>query len=169
MRELARRTGAQPGTLNRELRKLADVGILVRTQVGNQVHYQANKACPIFDELAGLLRKTTGIASALAEALLPLSEKITYALLFGSVARGTGTSYSDVDVLIIGQIRLFDAVEALHSLQDTLGREINPVVYRVEEFRTKALNSDTWAREVISQPKVFLIGDEDDFANLVSQ
>lgn len=59
LREIARQTGAQVGSLSRELTKLADAGILLTEQIGNQVHYFANQDCPIFEELASILRKTS--------------------------------------------------------------------------------------------------------------
>ena len=167
VRELARQTGSQPGTLNRELAKLAQAGVLLRQQVGNQVHYQANRACPVFDELAGLLRKTSGMATVLVQALAPLAARIRSALVFGSVARGEETSTSDIDLLILGDISLAEAVEALHPQQDTLRREINPVVYRPGDFRGKLASGNTWAKEVVTKPKLFVIGSADDFAKLV--
>lgn len=164
VRELARQTGSQPGTLNRELTKLAQAGVLLRQQVGNQVHYQANRACPVFEELAGLLRKTSGMATVLADALAPLSGRIQFALVFGSVARGEETAASDVDVLIVGDVGLAEVVEVLHPLQDRLRREINPVVYRPRDFLDKLASGNTWAKEVVTKPKLFLTGTADDFA-----
>lgn len=168
VRELARRTGSQPGTLNRELTKLAQAGVLLRQQVGNQVQYQANRACPVFAELAGLLRKTSGLAGVLAEALAPLAAagQVQSALVYGSVARGEETAASDVDVLLLGELSLADAVEALHPAQDTLRREINPVVYRPADFAAALAAGNTWAREIVTRPKLFLIGGADDFAEL---
>ena len=168
VRELARQTGSQPGTLNRELAKLARAGVLLRQQVGNQVHYQANRQCPVFDELAGLLRKTAGLAAVLADALAPLANAghIRVALVYGSVARAEETAASDVDVLVLGSLALADAVEALHPAQDRLGREINPVVYRPADFAAALAAGNTWAREVVTRPKLFLIGDADDLAEL---
>ncbi|MBB4842158.1 putative nucleotidyltransferase [Paucibacter oligotrophus] len=167
VRELARQTGSQPGTLNRELTKLAKAGVLLQQRVGNQVHYQANRACPVFDELAGLLRKTSGMSTVLADALAPFSGRIRSALVFGSVARGEETSTSDVDVLILGELGLAEVVEALHPLQDNLRREINPVVYRPADFLDKLASGNTWAKEVVTKPKLFLIGTADDFAEFV--
>ena len=166
VRELARRTGSQPGTLNRELAKLAEAGVLLRQRVGNQVHYQANRACPVFNELAGLLRKTAGLPATLAEALSPLAGRIRLALVFGSVARGTQTATSDIDLLILGDVTLAEAVHALHPLQAMLGREINPVVYRPRDFIDKLAAGNTWAREVLARPKLFVVGTADDFAEL---
>jgi hypothetical protein len=88
----SRAASALPGSTNRELIKLADVGILLRQQIGNQVHYRANLDCPVFAELAGMLRKTSGMAAVLAQALAPLSDRIQCALVFGSVVRGTERS-----------------------------------------------------------------------------
>jgi predicted nucleotidyltransferase len=166
-RELARRLDALPGSTNRELVKLAEAGILLRQPVGNQVHYRANRDSPIFAELTGLLRKTAGLATVLAEALAPLADRIQCALVFGSVARGEETVHSDVDVLVLGDIGFADVLHALHPLQERIQREINPAVYRVADFRAKLVSNNTWAREVVDKPKLFLIGSADDFAKLV--
>lgn len=56
VRELARVTGASPGSLHRDLRMLTELGLLLREEVGRQVHYRANPACPAFEALTGLLR-----------------------------------------------------------------------------------------------------------------
>jgi predicted nucleotidyltransferase len=166
-RELARRLDAPPASTNRELIKLANAGILLRQHIGNQVHYRANPDCPVFAELAGLLRKTSGMATVLADALHPLAELIECALIFGSVARGEETAYSDVDVLVLGDIGFAEVLEALYPAQEQVQREINPVVYRTNDFRDKLAANNTWAREVVEKPKLFLIGAADDFTKLV--
>ena len=167
VRELARRLDALPGSTNRELVKLADAGILSRQHIGNQVHYRANRACPIFTELAALLRKTSGMATVLTGALQPLADRIQCAVVFGSVARGEETTHSDVDVLVLGALGFAEVVEALHPAQDVVQREINPVVYKVGDFRAKLAENNTWAREVVEKPKLFLVGTADDFAKLI--
>lgn len=167
VRELARQLDALPGSINRELIKLAEAGILSRQQVGNQIHYRANRDCPVFEELAGLLRKTLGLAPVLAESLQPLAERIQCALVFGSVARGEESLHSDVDVLVIGDVSFGEVVEVFHPAQSAIRREINPVVYRRGDFCAKLASNNTWAREVVEQPKLFLIGDANDFAKLV--
>jgi predicted nucleotidyltransferase len=166
-RELARRIGALPGSTSRELVKLAEAGILLRQQIGNQVHYRANRDCPVFIELAGMLRKTSGLATVLADALLPLAENIQCALIFGSVARAEETAHSDVDILVLGDIGFAEVIGALYPAQEEVQREINPVVYRPDDFCAKLASNNTWAREVVEKPKLFLIGDADDFAKLV--
>ena len=61
VREIARLTGTVAGTLHKELARLADAGLLLKETVGNQVFYEANRDCPIFEELASILRKTSGL------------------------------------------------------------------------------------------------------------
>lgn len=166
-RELARRIGALPGSASRELVKLADAGILSRQHIGNQVHYRANRECPIFPELSAMLRKTSGVSTVLTDALQPIAERIQCALIFGSVARGAEENHSDVDVLVLGDVGFAEVIQALHPVQKELQREINPVVYRLVDFNAKLATNNTWAREVVEKPKLFLIGDADDFAKLV--
>ena len=136
-REIARRTGLPAGTLTRELRRLASVGLLTQEKRGNQTLYRANRASPVFAELAGILRKTSGLADVVAEALAPLSDDINVAFIFGSVARGAESAGSDVDILIIGSVDFGAVVDALHPAQQQLAREINPKVFSVREWNAK--------------------------------
>jgi predicted nucleotidyltransferase len=164
VRELARQTGTAPGTLHKELVRLAAVGLLLRKEQGNQVRYQANQHCPVFPELAGLLRKTTGAAELLANALMPLQPAL--ALIFGSVASGTEIASSDVDVLVIGELGFADVVQATYPVQAELGREINPVVYSVPEFQRRIQAQDPFVHDLLAKPKIFLVGAEHDLSQL---
>jgi predicted nucleotidyltransferase len=164
VRELARATQTAPGTLHKELTRLAAAGLLLRKDQGNQVRYQANRNCPIFPELAGLLRKTTGAAELLSTALTPLQPPL--ALIFGSIASGTETAGSDVDVLIIANLGFSEVVRALYPVQAELGREINAVLYNAQEFTRRVQEQDPFALELLGKPKIFLMGTEHDLSEL---
>ena len=164
VRELARRSGVAAGTLARELARLAEVGLLKREVRGNQVAYCADTDCPIHTDLANLLRKTAGLADVIADALSPLSEKISVALIFGSQASGRASAGSDVDVLVIGSASFKDVVRAVHPAQPQLGREINPKVFTAKEWGEKRKAKDAFVREVMNNPKIVLIGSVDDLA-----
>jgi polymorphic toxin system nucleotidyltransferase-like protein len=110
VREIARLTRKVPGTLLRELNALADAGLLLRKPLGNQVHFQANPASPIYEDLRNILKKTSGIAEVLCEALGPLESKIRLAFVYGSIARGDERAGSDVDVMVIGSAKLSEVV-----------------------------------------------------------
>lgn len=160
LREIARLTGTQPGTLARELAKLVAAGVLLKVPVGNQVHYRANRECPIFTELSSILRKTSGLAETLAAALLPLAEQVELAFVFGSMASGTARTDSDIDLLIIGELGFAEAVAALYPLQAQLAREINPKVYRHAEWQQLLAEQGAFIRNVLSKPRMLVLGTE---------
>lgn len=166
VREIARLTGTTAGTLNKELTKLHAAGLLERERVGNQVRYTANRASPIFSEIAGILRKTIGLADVLADALAPSAPVISVAFVFGSMARATETAGSDVDVMLIGSLGFGDAVKLLYPAQATLGREVNPKVFSADEWRARLKAKDPFIRDVLAKPKIFLIGNDDELEKL---
>ncbi|MBU6273043.1 MAG: nucleotidyltransferase domain-containing protein [Betaproteobacteria bacterium] len=164
-REIARRTGLPAGTIARELTRLAEAGLLLRKRRGNQQVYSANTGGPIFTELASILRKTSGLSDVLLAALAPLADRLALAFVFGSVARGEERAGSDIDVLLVGEVGFREVVEALYSAQAILSREVNPKVFSVNEFAAK-VRSEPFLRDVLSRPKIFLIGNTDDLEEL---
>lgn len=162
VREIARLTETVAGTLHKELARLAAAGILKKETSGNQVLYSADPNCPIYPELASILRKTSGIADVLREALAPIADRIKFAFVFGSMATGEETSGSDVDVMLIGDISFSDAVNALYSTQKSIHREINPKVYSHGEWKKLVKSKDAFIKNVLAAPKIFLTGGADD-------
>lgn len=79
LRQLARLTGIHAGTLARELDKLTDSGLLLRSEQGNQVHYRANRAFLLFDDLAAMFRKIHGVVPVLRDSLLPVADRVAVA------------------------------------------------------------------------------------------
>lgn len=166
VRELARMTDIPVGSLHRELKSMFDAGLLVREQQGNQVLYSADQGCTIFGELAAIFRKTTGLATLLRDELNEISDKIDAAVVFGSMASGRQNSSSDVDILVLSSLRLIDVVKALSPLGQTLHREINPVVMTADEFSRLVREKDRFAMRIVEEPKLFIIGDAIEFAEL---
>jgi predicted nucleotidyltransferase len=162
VREIARLTGKVPGTLLRELNQLADAGVLSRRPVGNQVHFQANSACPIYEELRSILKKTSGLADVLRQALEPLGGKVKAAFVYGSMARGDERAGSDIDLMVVGEARLGEVVRALAPAHEVLRREISPNVYRTKEFGDKLAAAEPFLHRVMQDRKIYLIGGEDD-------
>lgn len=162
VRELARQIGAPPGAISKELAQLRQAGLVSSTKVGNQMQYRAETAHPVFADLASLLRKTVGLADPLREALLPLRDDIRSAFIFGSAARGEERAGSDIDVMVIGHADFGRVVDVLYPVQQTLQREISPMVFGVDEWRAKQKDGSTFVSEVLDKPKIFLIGGPDD-------
>ena len=168
-REIERSIGMGRGAVQRELENLVNTGLIVRRKQGNQVYYQANSKSVIFSELKSMMIKTAGVADVLREALIPLTQRITTAFIYGSLGKGTATADSDVDVLVIGDLAFSEVVDLLGSAQESIGREVNPSVYPVDEFVTKISQGHHFVTSLIDEPKIFLIGDEDGFGRLVKK
>ncbi len=160
LREIARLTNTTAGTLTRELSRLVKASVVNVQKVGNQTHYSANRDCPVFDELASILRQTSGLTDVLAEALLPLADQIEAAFVFRSVARGKARPESDIDVMVTGDISFKAVVTALYSLQGRLGRELNPKVYSRREWRNLVAENGTFIRNIQKKPMLFIGGIE---------
>lgn len=165
-RQIVRITGIGLGALQRELKILSEAGIIQRTVLGNQVYYQANPECPVFTELKNIVMKTVGISDVLKTALAPATEHIRVAFIFGSLAKGNERSDSDVDIIVIGDINFADVVSMLGHVQDTIGREINPIVYSPGEFRSKLMANNHFLKNIMKSSRYFLIGDEHELARL---
>lgn len=166
LREIVRRSSIGQGTVQRQLKKLTEVGIIHREQRGRQTFYNVNRKCPIFAELHGLVIKTFGVARTVAEALETIKDRIRIAYIYGSFARGDETEKSDIDLLIVGDLGLRDVVKSLGGLQSTLSREINPIVYKPMEYRRKLREGHHFLNSLQKESKIYLIGDEDELGRL---
>ena len=169
LREIARLAGVGRGAVQRELGRLVQAGLVTRSRRGNLVLFQANRETPVFAELRGLMIKTAGVADVLRRALSSLADRIVVAFVYGSMARGEETAGSDVDVMVIGEAGFREVCAALREAQQELGREVNPTVYSADEAREKIAGGQHFVSAVLRDPKVFLIGDEDELGRLAQQ
>lgn len=154
--------------VSRELTKLERVGILASRQEGRQKYYQANRRCPVFEELRGLAIKTAGLADVLRAALQSITDRIAVAFVFGSLARAQDTAASDIDLLVIGDVGAAEVAKALRPAGKQLGREINALVYPPSEFRRKAKAGHHFVTAVVQDEQMYLVGDRSDLQALVS-
>jgi predicted nucleotidyltransferase len=162
LREIARITDTQPGTLRRELLQLTEAGVVTCEKMGNLVRYRAEKACPIYAELRGILKKTAGVVDVLREALAPLSGDIFAAFVYGSVASGAERRASDIDIMVVGRVAFEEVVAALHGTTEVLRREVNASVYSEAEFKQSARKKGQFLSRVLKEPVLMILGNEDD-------
>lgn len=154
-------TGAGSGATQRELARLDAAALVTTSRLGNQKHYQANAASPIFSELVSIISKTVGLAEPLRAALSPLAKRITVAFVYGSVAKQRDTAGSDIDIMILAdKVSYADVYAALEVAEARLGRRISPTMQTPTEWTTKLLAKNAFTVKVNAQPKLFLIGDE---------
>lgn len=157
--EIIRRAGAGSGAVQRELKKLESSGLATVKRIGNQKHYQANPEAPIYSELCSLIRKTMGLAEPLREALHAAWPRIDLALVYGSVAAGTATASSDIDLLLVSDdLTLEEVYELLQPAETTLDRTISPVLYTAQEFRQRLEIDSPFLRRVLEREVLLLKG-----------
>lgn len=160
--EVIQRVDSGSGAVQRELANLVQSGLVTVRPVGNQKHFQANSASPIFAELCSIVQKTIGLADPLREALAPLAGRIAAAFVYGSVAKQSDTASSDIDLMILGDDLTYgDVFGALESASAALGRAVNPTLLSRADFAKRVTNQESFLTRVLQQPKVWIIGGED--------
>lgn len=153
------------GATHRQLTRFAESGLVTVTRIGNQKHYQANRDTPVFTELHGLVVKTVGLAGPLEKALAPLKEQIQAAFVYGSIAKGTATAQSDIDLMVISDdLDYADLYNALQEAEATLQRPVHVSLATTAEWKRKLATGNPFAIKVQAQPKIPLIGSADALA-----
>lgn len=164
--ELMQLTGGGSGAVQRELARLAQSGLATVRRIGNQKHYQANPESPIFSELRGIVEKTLGLAEPLRQALAPMEDRIFAAFVFGSVAKREDGADSDIDLMVISDALAYaDVFSALAEAETQLGRPVNPTLHSRKEFSQRAREGHAFIMRVLSQPKIWLMGKENDLVS----
>ena len=153
--------GSGTGAVQRELARLEAAGLATVTRVGNQKHYQANAAAPVFEELRGLVLKTSGLADVLRNALAPLGAQISAAFVYGSVAKAQDTTQSDIDLMVVSDsLSYADLYTVLEAATNRLGRPVNPTVYSRQELDKRVRTDNAFVTCIFAQPKLWVIGEE---------
>ena len=163
--ELIALAGSGTGAVQRELARLASSGLVTVSPVGNQRHYQANAASPVYAELRGLVLKTSGLVDVLRAALLPLAAQIETAFVYGSVAKQQDTAGSDIDLMVVSDTLSYAEVFAvLEEATTKLGRTVNPTMYSRKELDKRVRSDNAFIKRVWSQPRLPVIGVVDELA-----
>jgi predicted nucleotidyltransferase len=163
--DVIRLVGSGTGAVHRELRRLAESGLVTVARVGNQKRYRANWDAPIFEELRGLILKTTGLAAPLQDALFKHQARIQAAFVYGSLAKGNDKSRSDVDLMILSDELTYPEIYmALQGAEKSLGRTIHPNLMSIGDWQRKLARKNAFATQVNDGPKLFVIGTEHDIS-----
>ncbi len=164
IRELARNAGLSAPSLMREAKSLVKIGLLLEEKDGNRVDYCANVDSPLYPVLTELVQKTAGAEVALREAFDNSDNDVVF--IYGSRAKGCERADSDCDVFVVGREGLRKAAARAGEVANRIGIEVNPYVVTPEEFKRRVASGDHFLGDVMSSPKIFLKGSEDELAGL---
>ncbi|MEW6351450.1 MAG: nucleotidyltransferase domain-containing protein [Thermodesulfobacteriota bacterium] len=167
--ELVRLARVGRGAIQREIRRLRDADLIVETREGKRIYYQANPRHFVFPEVAGLIQKTTGPVGRIHQAFERLRKRIDVAFIYGSVACGSETPESDIDLMVIGSVDFRDVVKVTSPLTHELLRETNPSVFPKEEFKRRLKEGNPFLKRVVAGLKLFVIGDENVVSRLAEE
>ncbi len=163
--EVIRLAASGSGAVQRELARLESAGLVTVERLGRQKHYRANAAAPVFDELRSLVLKTSGLADQLRAALAVRASDIQAAFVFGSVAKQEDTASSDIDLMVISdRLANGELFGMLEPVTAKLGRVVNPTLYSKAELASRLTKSNAFTTRVLEQPKLWIIGGDDDLA-----
>ncbi len=165
IRQIVRITGETYNNVRRELENLAQLGLILSERRANAVHYQANPDHFLFFDLKRIILKTEAVGNKVREALSPLGH-IRVAFIYGSTAKGKEFATSDIDLMVIGDVDLSSLDSAVQSIEEEIGRAVNYTLFKVEEWRKLVGQGHSFATDVLTHEKIFLIGDEDELSAL---
>ena len=161
--ELIGLTRSGSGAVQRELERLASSGLVNVSYVGKRKHYQANPRSPVFEELRRLVVKTVAVLQPMRQALEPLADRISLALIYGSVASGTDTASSDIDLLIVADDLTLEGVySALIPVEAELDRRVHPTLYTPGEFADRSAARGAFLTNVLGGEHLIVMEREGD-------
>lgn len=165
-RSLAEKTGHSLAQVQYALERIEEAGFVSKKKSGNRVYYRAERSHPAFEDLRRAFLKTVALGDVMREALKPLAERIQFAFVYGSIATGQDRPDSDLDLFVLGNVSLKDISGPIAEASETLKREVNSVNYTEATFQTRLRENDRFVLELTETPKIWLIGNEDDFRRL---
>lgn len=162
---IARKTGLAPSTIAKEMPLIYNIGLVLRRTQGNLVLYKINNQSVIYNELKRIFLKFEMLDEIISRDLP--KEKIKYALIYGSFAKGTESQSSDIDLLIIGDVNEDALLRSISKTERTIGREINYLLWKEGEFLERVEKKIPLIKEISKTTIIMIVGDEDEFKRLI--
>jgi hypothetical protein len=161
--EVVRKAGVGTGSVQRELARLAECGLLTVTRIGNQKHFQANPHNPIYPEVRSIVLKTFGALDLLRAGLLGLSGTIHLAWVYGEDLRSPQFQNGEIKLLLVADgLEYTDLASDLTEVENRIGRTLAPLLFSVEAFRRLTAEGDETLRAILRQPGIAIIGSIDE-------
>lgn len=152
MGELVALSGSGSGAGQNQIDKLVAAGLILEERVRNQRRLRVNRDFPLFPELHSICVKSFGVVEVLREVLAPIEDEVSEAFVFGSVAKGTDTADSDIDLLVVGTVSLLDLNRLLSAAEKAVSRAINVQLYGDSEWSTA--QSDPVIAQIANGPRL---------------
>src|SRR3989344_557229 len=161
VREIVRRVAEEINAVRRELARMEKYGVVSSEWRANRRLYRLRRDYLYFRELMGMVVKSTGLGGNIIKSKQRLG-KIKFAFLSTRFLKGIPAGPDDIDFLLVGQIVLPELQSIIADEQAKKEAEINYSYMDEQEFTFRVRRRDPFILRVLIQPKVMLIGDEED-------
>ena len=166
LRELSNRFKLSPRAVSLELKNLESIELIQKRVSGKQHYYTANTNHPLFKDLQNIFIKTIGLGDTLKAKIETFKQRIDFAFIYGSVAKGIAGAKSDIDLMIIGDVSARKLSGPLLEAGTIIHREINFSTMTKEEFKERLKNRNHFLTTLFREPKIFILGDSNEFERL---
>ncbi len=161
VREIVRRVSEEINAVRRELARMEKYGMVSSEWRANRRLYRFHKSYTYYRELLALVAKTTGLGGNIIKNKNQLG-KMKFAFVSTRFLKGLPSLAEDVDLLVVGQVVLPELQAIISDEQAKREAEINYSYMDEAEFKFRVKRRDPFIMHVLVQPKVMLIGDEDE-------
>jgi len=161
VREIVRRVSEEINAVRRELARMEKYGLMVSEWRANRRLYRFRRDYIFYKELLSLVAKTSGLGGNLIRNKVKLG-KIKFAFVSTKFIKSLPSRTEDVDILVVGNIVLPQLQAIIADEQAKKESEINYSFMDEVEFKFRVKRRDPFILRVLTQPKVMLLGDEDE-------
>ena len=165
VRQLVRITEEEINSVRRELARMEERGLVKKEPRANRLYYFFVKSYPYYQDLIGLVAKTTGLGQDIVKHKNKLGN-IKFAMLSGRYARQMPKkSDEDIDLLIIGKVNITELNKLVRKAESAREKEINYAPMTPDEFQFRKSRRDPFLQKILSAGRVMLIGDEEEMVS----
>lgn len=159
VREIVRRVSEEINAVRRELSRMEKYGMVSSEWRANRRLYKFRKDYIFYPQLLGLVSKSTGLGGNIIKNKAKLG-RIKFAFISTRFLKIETSGPEDVDVLIVGQVILPELQVLIADEQAKREQEINYSYMDEAEFHFRVKRRDPFILRVLVQPKIMLIGEE---------
>lgn len=159
-------TGKALIQVQRTVKRLVDCGLVLKTTRHNKTYYKADTKHIAYDELRQLAIQAKIFSAPFETDLEQLRNKVDFAFVYGSVAKGSNTQESDIDLFFVGTLNHDDIRSFIFKLGRELVQEVNVIILSPSKLEKLITDKDPFILNTMQSPKIWLFGDKSEFEKI---
>lgn len=161
LRDIVRKVNEEVNAVKRELDILHEGKVLLREKRLNKVFYSLNRSYLYYDEFLRIFTKNSTLATLIQKNISRLG-KVKYVAISTKFSRQIEIKEDEIYLLFVGVIVVPEAESIVNEAKKEFGRDINFTVMSEDELNFRKKNNDPFIWRFLKQPKVMVVGNEDD-------